>query len=260
MYKEYQRMIILIKPNDVIYSRDLHAVDIMNKIIMDKNIDPDLKDELFVLFTKLIDKSNIKYHIHPEFNLFMLMGNGWDDLICNKANNFVFKDFYIKLKENGLEKLIYNTKLTYWNSAQLENIELNSNFIILNDDFIDDIKLLSSNGIDLTSKGRENIVNNKDLIDYLIKNVSFRDSDVYLYLNIFTSSIDDLLELYNKVKDNEYLKSLLKNVKINMMFITLNKYNESKIEYYNSMNVPPYGLLNIFDKYLISKLKTNKNM
>ena len=32
--KDYERMITIIKPNDVLYSRDLHAIDIMNKIIL----------------------------------------------------------------------------------------------------------------------------------------------------------------------------------------------------------------------------------
>lgn len=256
--KDYERMITIIKPNDVLYSRDLHAIDIMNKIILDREFNIDLKDKLFLLVDKVLKENDIKYSIHPDYNAFMIQEDSWEDIIYKKKGNFIFKEFYQTLKENNLEKLIYETKLNFINKAQMENLELNKNTIILNSNYIDDIKLLESNGVKFNSK--EHVISEDKYLDFLIKSVTFHDSVVYLYLNVFSSSIDDLIELYNLIKDNTYLKTLLKNIKISTMFITFNKYNESKMEEYNKLNVPSYGLIKIFDQSLITRIKSNKNM
>lgn len=257
MYNDYERMITIIKPNDVLYSRDLHAIDIMNKIILDKNFDVDKKDKLFLIITNSLNRSKIKYSIHEEYNAIMLAEESWDSFICKKNGNFITKEFYDKLKEYGLIDLVYETKLSFYNKSQMENLDLNSNTIILNSDYIDDIKILERSGVIFK---KDFIYQESKYLDFIISAISFRENKVKLFLNIFTSSIDDLVELYNKVKDNTYLKTLLKDVRISMMFITMNKYNESKIEEYNKLNVPAYGLINIFDQALISKINVNNIM
>lgn len=253
--KEYERMITFIKPNDVFYSRDIHAIDIMNKIISDSSFNMEIKNKLFLIITKGLDKNNIKYEIDSTYNFIMIKEDSWDSIIIKKNGNFIFKEFYEVIKESHNEDLIYNTKLTFINKAQLDNFNLDTNTIIINSDFIDDIKLLKMNGIDLNKN--EFIIRESEYIDFILKNVNFRGKEVYLYINMFTSSIDDLVEIYNKIKDDSYIKGMFKNVKISMMFITLNEYNKSKIDEYNKLNVPAYGLINIFDQTLISKLKVN---
>ena len=248
------RMLVIIKPNDVLYSRDIHSIDLVNKIILSDEYDEDLKNKLFLEMTKFLKSNNINYENDFDTNVFLIKEESWDKIIINKKSNFETKAIYDILKENNLESIIYNTKLSYWNKAQIKELDLNENMMILNDDYIDDVLLLERSGIPFNKRL---VIRKSEYIDTIISKTKYVDGTVDLYITLFTSLIDDIFEIYHLVKDDEYMKNIMKSVRMQMVLINENKYNIENVENVKKYNVPTFGILNLFDQELLSKINMN---
>lgn len=249
------RMLVIIKPNDVLYSRDIHAIDIVNKVVLSDRYNDDIKNELFVTMNKILKSNDIKFEIDFETNALKIKEESWDKFITKKKSNFETKEIYDILKNNKLDNLIYDTKLSYWNKAQIHELELNENMMILNDDYIDDILLLEKSGIYFN---KSLVIKKSNYLETIISRTKYVDGTVDLYITLFTSLIDDIFEIYEMVKENEYMKNILKKVRMQMVLINENKYNLDKVEEVKKFNVPTFGILNLFDQDLLSKINSNK--
>lgn len=251
-----QRSVTIIKLNDVLYCRDIHAIDLVNKIvILGEGFSNEDRDTIFIMMTDILKKSNIKFSINFETNGIEILESSWDDFIRKKNGSFITKDIYKFIIDKGKKDLIYNTKLSFSNKSVIEELDLNNNFIAINDGFIDDALLLKRNGIALNS---EFVIEERNYVKHLLEISKYMDAQVEVYLNIITGDIDDIMELHYKLVNDKITTYMLRKVKINMLICNINEYNIKRAnEYYSNMNTCSYGLLNLFDQGLISKIKLN---
>lgn len=256
--KEYEKIITLFKPNNVFYSRDLHAIDIVNAILMSSKIDLQIKEDLNKMLYQILRSSDINFINEDKYGLFMINEPGWEEIIYKKGN-FVTRKIYKYLIDNNLKDFIYNVKLSFVNKEQLSNFDLNMNmFIVLEDsELINDIEVLKRNGYYFNEDA---VFKKEDYIRFLNSQIANHDGKTFVYINMFTGCIDDTVEIQDLLKNDPYNRERLKNIYIAMVFVQYTKYNMSKVTYYKNMRPCSFGVMNLFDQCLLNKININKVM
>lgn len=234
--------------NDVIFSRDLHVIDVLNQ--NKESMKPEewikWRDDIF----KIINNPRISPLVgikETDFGLELFTYNNNDNnvikmFIHGKANSFILQKVAIEIRDK-YRNLWKSTIPTKPNPIINDIIDSFNGFIVVEEMF-DDMNILGH--IINTTEYVSKIINFKNIKEFILK---FTNKDEQLYTRWFS---DIPWKIEDAIKESDIPDENLKRLFIETIILTMNK-NTMDFYYYVQSNpdkqVFPLLIYEIFDSY-----------
>lgn len=234
--------------NDVIFSRDLHVIDILNqnKESMKSDEWNKWRDDIF----KIINNPRISPLVgikETDFGLELFTYNNDDGnvirmFIHGKANSFILQKVALEIRDK-YKNLWKSTIPTKPNPIINDIIDSFNGFIVVEDQY-DDMNILGH--IINTTEYVSKIINFKNVKEFILK---FTNKDEQLYTRWFT---DIPWKIEDTIREAGIPDENLKRLFIETIILTMNK-NTMDFYYYVQSNpdkqIFPLLIYEIFDSY-----------
>lgn len=234
--------------NDVIFSRDLHVIDILNQNKESMKLDEwnKWRDDVF----KIINNPRISPLVgikETDFGLELFTYNNDDGnvirmFIHGKANSFILQKVALEIRDK-YKNLWKSTIPTKPNPIINDIIDSFNGFIVVEDQY-DDMNILGH--IINTTEYVSKIINFKNVKEFILK---FTNKDEQLYTRWFT---DIPWKIEDTIREAGIPDENLKRLFIETIILTMNK-NTMDFYYYVQSNpdkqIFPLLIYEIFDSY-----------
>lgn len=234
--------------NDVIFSRDLHVIDVLNQNKENMKLEEWTKwrDDVF----KIINNPRISPLVgikETDFGLELFTYNNNDSsvikmFIHGKANSFILQKVAIEIRDK-YRNLWKSTIPTKPNPIINDILDSFNGFIVIEEMF-DDMNILGH--IINTTEYVSKIINFKNIKEFILK---FTNKDEQLYTRWFS---DIPWKIEDTIKESDIPDENLKRLFIETIILTMNK-NTMDFYYYVQSNpdkqVFPLLIYEIFDSY-----------
>ena len=234
--------------NDVIFSRDLHVIDVLNQNKENMKLEEWTKwrDDIF----KIINNPRISPLVgikETDFGLELFTYNNNDSnvikmFIHGKANSFILQKVAIEIRDK-YRNLWKSTIPTKPNPIINDILDSFNGFIVVEKMF-DDMNILGH--IINTTEYVSKIINFKNIKEFILK---FTNKDEQLYTRWFS---DIPWKIEDAIKESDIPDENLKRLFIETIILTMNK-NTIDFYYYVQSNpdkqVFPLLIYEIFDSY-----------
>lgn len=234
--------------NDVIFSRDLHVIDVLNQNKESIKLEEWTKwrDDIF----KIINNPRISPLVgikETDFSLELFTYNNNDSnvikmFIHGKANSFILQKVAIEIRDK-YKNLWKSTIPTKPNPIINDILDSFNGFIVVEEMF-DDMNILGH--IINTTEYVSKIINFKNIKEFILK---FTNKDEQLYTRWFS---DIPWKIEDAIKEADIPDENLKRLFIETIILTMNK-NTMDFYYYVQSNpdkqVFPLLIYEIFDSY-----------
>ena len=229
--------------NDVIFSRDLHVIDVLNQNKENMKLEEWTKwrDDIFKIISPLV---GIK---ETDFGLELFTYNNNDSnvikmFIHGKANSFILQKVAIEIRDK-YRNLWKSTIPTKPNPIINDILDSFNGFIVVEEMF-DDMNILGH--IINTTEYVSKIINFKNIKEFILK---FTNKNEQLYTRWFS---DIPWKIEDAIKESDIPDENLKRLFIETIILTMNK-NTMDFYYYVQSNpdkqVFPLLIYEIFDSY-----------
>lgn len=234
--------------NDVIFSRDLHVIDILNQNKESMKLDEwnKWRDDVF----KIINNPRISPLVgikETDFGLELFTYNNDDGnvirmFIHGKANSFILQKVALEIRDKY--KILWKSTIpTKPNPIINDIIDSFNGFIVVEDQY-DDMNILGH--IINTTEYVSKIINFKNVKEFIMK---FTNKDEQLYTRWFT---DIPWKIEDTIREAGIPDENLKRLFIETIILTMNK-NTMDFYYYVQSNpdkqIFPLLIYEIFDSY-----------